>query len=120
MNFQNLKAIANGTRDAQHAAFGTHFAKNASVEVLNEKATVMIQNCKRWIENWETIQEGIKPELDEIRNKQLKATAEKFVGYSDEQLDALFEQVKLLKGESSVAQSYISILMSYPSGQLFF
>ena len=37
MNFQNLKAIANGTRDAQHAAFGTHFAKNASVEDLSEK-----------------------------------------------------------------------------------
>lgn len=102
-NFQSLKSTINSGRDAQHAAFGTHFAKNASVEVLSEKAAVMIQKCKLWIQNWETIQDGIKPELDEIRSKQLKATAEKFVGYSEEQLAALLEQVKLLKGESSVA-----------------
>lgn len=103
MTFNELKAIANGTRDAQHAAFGTHFAKNASVEDLSEKATVMIQKCKLWIQNWESIQDGIKPELDEIRSKQLQATAEKFVSYSEDQLEALYEKIKQLKGESSVA-----------------
>lgn len=58
----------------------------------------MIARCQTWIENWQTELEGLKPELDTIRNKQLEATAEKFVGYTDEQLQALMAAIKQKQG----------------------
>ena len=98
-SFEDLKAIITDSQNwkAQHEAFGTHFAKEASAQYLSETASKMIANCKVWLENWQTVQEGIKPELDEIRRKQLDATAEKFVDYSEEQLEALMAAIKQKK-----------------------
>ena len=98
-NYEDLKAIITDSQNwkAQHDAFGTHFAKDASAQYLSENASKMIANCKVWLENWQTVQEGIKPELDEIRRKQLDATAEKFVDYSEEQLEALMAAIKQKK-----------------------
>lgn len=100
VNYNDLKAIIADSKNwkAQHSAFGTHLANSADAEYLSETASKMIARCKTWIENWQTVQEGIKPELDEIRSKQLEATAEKFVGYSEDQLEALMAAIKQKKG----------------------
>ena len=84
---------------SQHECFGTHLAENPSVESLAETATQSILRCKLWITNWETIAEGIKPELDEIRKKQLKANADKYANYTPEQIDAFCAQLQLMKEE---------------------
>ena len=99
-NYEALKTIIEDSKNwkAQHGAFGCHLAKSANAEYLSETASKMIAHCKAWIENWQSVQEGIKPELDEIRNKQLEATAEKFVGYSDNQLEALMAAIKQKRG----------------------
>jgi len=98
-SFVELQAVINGNEwKAQHEAFGTHFAKDASAEYLSTVGNTMIARCQTWIENWQTELEGLKPELDTIRNKQLEATAEKFVGYTDEQLQALMAAIKQKQG----------------------
>lgn len=102
-NYQTLMTTIKSGRDAQHAAFGTHFAKDIRVEDLSKKAAIMLKRCAVWAANWKEIQEGIKPELDEIRSKQLKATAEKFLDFSEEQMEAVMEEYKRLRSESSVA-----------------
>ena len=94
-NFVELKAvIEEGKRDAMHASFGTHFQKAAKPEELSEVAHRMIARCKAWLENWDAVLQGIQPELEQIRNEKLDATAEKFIGYTEEQLNALVEAVK--------------------------
>lgn len=108
-NYDALKAIVSDSKNwkAQHEAFGTHLAKTAHAEYLSETASKMIANCKVWIENWQAIQEGVKPELDVIRSQQLEATAEKFIGYSEEQLEALMAVIKAKKGWHIVLTSTI-------------
>lgn len=105
VTFDNLKAIVADSKNwkAQHEAFGTHLAQTANAEYLSETASKMIARCKVWIENWQTVQAGIEPELAEIRSKQLDATAEKFIGYSEEQLEALMAAIKQKKGEAPKA-----------------
>ena len=100
VNYNDLKAIIADSKNwkAQHEAFGCHLAKSADAEYLSETASKMIAHCKAWIENWQNVQEGIKPELDVIRSKQLEATAEKFVGYSEDQLEALWGKIRQKKG----------------------
>jgi hypothetical protein len=94
-NYADLKVvIANGKRDVMHAMFGTHFTKGANPEELSEVANRMIARCKTWAENWNEILNGIAPELDQIRTDKLEATAEKFIGYSEAQLQALVDAVK--------------------------
>ena len=102
VNYNDLKAIIADSKNwkAQHEAFGAHLAKSADAEYLSETASKMIARCNIWIANWQAVQEGIKPELDEIRTKQLEATAEKFVGYSEEQLNALMAAIKQKKGQA--------------------
>lgn len=99
MTFNELKSIYNDGKNwkAQHENFGCHLAKTANAEYLSETASKMIRNCQLWIENWKTIQEGIKPELDAIRNKRLEAQAERFVEYSDEQLQQLMAVIRQKK-----------------------
>ncbi len=104
-DFNELEAIIKDSKNwkAQHEAFGCHLAKAADAEYLSETASKMIARCKAWTENWKSVQEGIEPELREIRTKQLDATAEKFIGYSDEQLDALMTAIRQKKGEAPAA-----------------
>lgn len=110
-SYEDLRKVANGElvskgkdgKDStvwktQHEYFGTHLANKPDVESLSETSAVMIAKCKLWITNWETVQEGIKPELDVIRTKQLDAIAEKYVGYSEEQLQALWGRIRQKKG----------------------
>ena len=84
---------------SQHECFGTHLANDPKVEYLSETATQMIAKCKLWITNWETIAEGLKPKLDEIRKEQLKTKADKFASYTPDQIDAFCAQLQLMKEE---------------------
>lgn len=94
-NFTDLMAVvANGKRDEMHASFGTHFTKGANPEILSQVANKMIARCNEWVANWKTVQNGIEPELQKLRQDNLESTASKFVGYTDEQLEALVERIK--------------------------
>ena len=99
--FATLKEIISTPDNwkAQHAFLGTHLEQVPSAEYLSTTAAQIITRCKVWMANWEAIQQGIAPELEEIRKKNLKEAAAKFVGYTDEQLAALFAEVKAQKGE---------------------
>lgn len=99
-SFNELMAIINDSKNwkAQHAAFGTHLAQKPTPEYLSEVASKMIPFLRECVENWETVQIGLEPQLAEIRNKQIEATAEKFVSYSEEQLLALMAAIRQKKG----------------------
>jgi len=111
-SFEDLKKVANGelvskSKDGkdntvwktQHEYFGTHLAEKPGVESLAETSTQMIAKCKLWITNWEAIAEGIKPELDEIRRKQLKANAGKYASYTPELIDDFCAELQMMKAE---------------------
>ena len=103
-NFADLKAvIASGKRDELHASFGTHFSKGADPEELSAIANRMLKRCELWKKHWNTILEGIDPDLQKIRSEKLDATAEKFVGYSDDQLQALVDAIKAKHGKKEAA-----------------
>ena len=98
-NFADLMAlVANGNRAAMHESFGTHFSKGASPEELSVVANKMKVRCEAWLQNWGEVLSGIEPQLKKLRAEKLDATAEKFVGYSPEELDALFAAVKAKQG----------------------
>lgn len=48
------------------------FGKDKSVSTIAQKAKQMIAYCKVWTSNWETVQEAIAPELNEVRKKLLE------------------------------------------------
>ena len=99
-NFNELKStiqeIGSGKgckSETIHAMFGVpQLAKCFDVVKLNELATKMLADCKIWIENWTTIQEGLQVELMQIRKEELRTTAENLKGkFSPEELKALME-----------------------------
>ena len=72
----------------------TKLAKCFDVKRLDEMATQMLADCKIWMENWTTIQEGVKPELERIRKNQLAEELEALKGkYSPDELKALVAQL---------------------------
>ena len=105
MEFDALKGLysnPNTGRDAIQSAFCKTISLNADVEYLHSKGTEIIQCCKIWIKNWETVLENIKPEVDKRRSDNLKTTAEKFKDYTPEQLEQLVAAVKKLQGVEDV------------------
>lgn len=73
MDYEALKPILFG-RDEFKARehFGTSLPKHYDATVVDGIATRMITKCKVWTNNWETIQEAIAPDVEEIRMKQMK------------------------------------------------
>ena len=73
MDYEALNAIIlSDNVVAQRKCFGTVFGKDKSVSTIAQKAKQMIAYCKVWTSNWETVQEAIAPELNEVRKKLLE------------------------------------------------
>ena len=105
MEFDALKGLysnPNTGRDAIQSAFCKTISLNADVEYLHSKGTEIIQCCKIWIKNWETVLKNIAPEVAKRRTEKLDATAEKFKDYTPEQLEQLVAAVKKLQGVEDV------------------
>jgi len=105
MEFDALKGLysnPNTGRDAIQSAFCKTISLNADVEYLHSKGTEIIQCCKIWIKNWETVLSNIADEVSKRRSEKLDATAEKFKDYTPEQLEQLVAAVKKLQGVEDV------------------
>ena len=101
MDFDALKGIytnPNSGRDVVQSAFCKTISLNADVEYLHERGTEIIQCCKVWIMNWETVLENIRADVDKRRNEKLEATADKFKDYTPEQLEALVAAIRAKQG----------------------
>lgn len=96
--YNELQEIINsGDWKAMHESFGCHLATKVDAKYLDKRAFDVIRRCKEWITNWETVREGIKPELQAKRAEQLDEKAKELESYSEEELKALLEKVEALK-----------------------
>lgn len=96
--YNELQEIINsGDWKAMHESFGCHLANKVDAKYLDKRAFDVIRRCKEWITNWETVREGIKPELQAKRAEQLDEKAKELESYSEEELKALLEKVEALK-----------------------
>ena len=97
-SYNELKeVIGKGDWKAMHESFGCHLATKVDAKYLDKRAFDVIRRCKEWITNWETVREGIKPELQAKRAEQLDEKAKELESYSEEELKALLEKVEALK-----------------------
>ncbi len=101
-SFEELKSIIQtkgGSKGSDgkklYELFGqTKLAKCFDVKRLDEMATQMLADCKIWMENWQTIQQGVQVELADIRKKDLANTVNSLKGkYSPEELKTILEQL---------------------------
>lgn len=102
MNYNELSEIINkgnakSNWKEMHQLFGCHLANKSDANYLESKALEMIRRCSEWIANWKTVREGIKPELQAQREKNLDSKAKEFEGYSQEELDALMAKIQELR-----------------------
>ena len=96
--YNELKeVIGKGDWKEMHSLFGCHLANKVDAKYLDKRAFDMIQRCKVWITNWETVRQGIMPELRAKRAEQLDEKAKELESYSEEELKALLEKVEALK-----------------------
>ena len=96
--YNELQEIINsGDWKAMHESFGCHLATKVDAKYLDKRAFDVIRRCKEWITNWETVREGIKPELQAKRAEQLDEKAKELESYSEAELKALLEKVEALK-----------------------
>ena len=96
--YNELKeVIGKGDWKEMHSLFGCHLANKVDAKYLDKRAFDMIQRCKVWITNWETVRQGIMPELQAKRAEQLDEKAKELESYSEEELKALLEKVEALK-----------------------
>ena len=96
--YNELQEIINsGDWKAMHESFGCHLATKVDAKYLDKRAFDVIRRCKEWITNWETVREGIKPELQAKRAEQLDEKAKELESYSEEEIKALLEKVEALK-----------------------
>ena len=96
--YNELQEIINsGDWKEMHESFGCHLANKVDAKYLDKRAFDVIRRCKEWITNWETVREGIKPELQAKRAEQLDEKAKELESYSEEELKALLEKVEALK-----------------------
>lgn len=73
MDYEALRAILDSKDDfRKRATFGTTLPQKPSVIEIADKAVSMIAKCTAWVNNWEIIQEGIAPELEEVKLKMLE------------------------------------------------
>lgn len=91
------KGNAKSNWKEMHSLFGCHLANKINAKDLDAKAFDMIKRCKEWITNWETVREGIKPELQAKRAEQLDEKAKELESYSQEELEALWRRVNEFK-----------------------
>lgn len=97
-NYNELQEIIkNGNWKEMHESFGCHLATKVDAKYLDKRAFDVIQRCKVWIANWETIRQGIEPELRAKRAEQLDEKAKELESYSQEELNALIAKVQQLK-----------------------
>lgn len=96
--YNELKeVIGKGDWKEMHQCFGCHLANKVDAKYLDKRAFDMIQRCKVWITNWETVRQGIMPELQAKRAEQLDEKAKELESYSEEELKALIQRVNELK-----------------------
>ena len=96
--YNELKeVIGKGDWKEMHSLFGCHLANKVDAKYLDKRAFDMIQRCKVWITNWETVRQGIMPELRAKRAEQLDEKAKELESYSPEELDELLKKVEALK-----------------------
>ncbi|MBO5314592.1 MAG: hypothetical protein J6A70_04815 [Prevotella sp.] len=73
MDYEALKPILYGRDEFKtREHFGTSLPKHYDAFVVDSIASRMITKCKIWAENWETVQEAIAPEVEEIKMKMIK------------------------------------------------
>ena len=73
MDYEALKPILYGRDEFKtREYFGTSLPKHYDATVVDSIATRMITKCKVWTSHWETVQEAIAPEVEEIRLKQFE------------------------------------------------
>lgn len=95
MGYDTLKAILDSSDVIKkYSTFGTNLPPKSSLLAIDSKAKVMISRCKEWMTNWETVQEAIAPEVDEIRYKLMEA---KVATLNKKQLDFLLEAIETRK-----------------------
>lgn len=96
--YNELQEIINsGDWKVMHESFGCHLATKVDAKYLDKRAFDVIRRCKEWITNWETVREGIKPELQAKRAEQLDEKAKELESYSPEELQALLQKVEALR-----------------------
>ena len=96
--YNELQEIINsGDWKAMHESFGFHLANKVDAKYLDKRAFDVIRRCKVWITNWETVRQGIMPELRAKRAEQLDEKAKELESYSPEELNALIQRVNELK-----------------------
>ena len=79
MDYEALNAIIlSDNVVAQRKCFGTVFGSDKSVTTIARKAEQMLSYCKVWATNWETVQEAIAPDVEEIRLKQFEDRISKY------------------------------------------
>ena len=76
--------------------FGTSLPKQYDAGIVDSIATRMISKCKTWITNWETVQEAIAPEVEEIRLKQVENRLSQL---SPQEMDAYLEYLQKKRAE---------------------
>ena len=73
MDYEALKPILYGKDEFKaREYFGTSLPKHYDAAVIDELATKMITKCKVWTSHWETVQDAIAPDVEEIKKKQLE------------------------------------------------
>lgn len=85
-------------RDLVQSAFGKTISLGTDVVKLWETGEEYIRQYRIFIQNWETVMESIKDEVEAERAKTLDDVAGKLKGYTLEQLDAIMAAAKALKG----------------------
>jgi hypothetical protein len=79
MDYEALKPILYGRDEFKtREYFGTSLPKHYDATVVDSIATRMITKCKVWTSHWETVQEAIAPEVEEIRLKQFEDRISKY------------------------------------------
>ena len=97
MDYEALKPILYGRDEFKtREHFGTSLPKHYDATVVDSIATRMITKCKVWIENWETVQEAIVPDVEEIRMKQMK---DRLSRLSPEEVDFYLDYLLRQKAE---------------------
>ena len=92
MGYDALKAILDSNDVVKkYSTFGTNLPPKSNLLAIDSKAKAMISRCREWMTNWETVQEAIAPEVDEIRMKLMEA---KVATLNKKQLAFLLEAIE--------------------------
>ena len=94
-DFEELKTIIrNGKRDEMCAALGTHISMHSTAKEISDKAVQMLPKLVIWKQNWEALQTGFAPEIEELREKELEEYLENIAKFSPEQLQKVAQRIQ--------------------------